>query len=83
MGREAIAQHIRQVINQGRIAEMIFAAPIMAVLLNRIPAIRREQHQSPTRFQNTHHFLNRHAVISDVFDHFVGDDGIKKIRPVG
>ncbi|RME60196.1 MAG: hypothetical protein D6790_09695, partial [Caldilineae bacterium] len=44
MRRQPIAQRIRQVVDEGRVAEVVDAPPVVAVGLEGIPAIGREDH---------------------------------------
>ena len=81
--REAVPPAIRQVVDQRRVAKMVFAAPVIAVLLDRIPTVRAEQHDAATRFERTHHFSGGETVVGDVFDHLVRENSIKPTRGIG
>ena len=77
--RKAVTQRIRQVVDQGCIAKMVFAAPIMAVSLKGILALRADDHDFPAGPGYPYHFRCGCPVILHMFDHFVGEYQIEVI----
>ncbi len=82
MRGQFIAPGARQVVHQWLVAEMISAAPVDAVCLERIAAIRAKQEDASAGLprlwvgtsEHAHHFAHGQAVVPDVFDHLVAED---------
>ena len=70
---------------------MVFPAPVDAVRLEGIAAVRDEEHNPPARSsrrrigtsQHTHHLTRGERVVLDVFEHLVAEDQVKSGIGVG
>ena len=80
---QPVAQRIRKVVDQRDVAEDVAAAPVDAVLLDGIPAIGAEQQQPSAGPQHAGDLSHRSPIIHDVFDHFIGEDGVEAGIGVG
>jgi len=74
MRREFIPQTAGQIVDQQDIAKMIFAAPINAMRLKRIAAVRAKEHNAPSRLEHPHHLLHRGLVILHMLQHLMAED---------
>ncbi len=81
--RESISGEVRQPVDEGRIAEMIAAAPKVPVRFKRVPAIRAENDGASARLQYPNHFLQGLAVVLNVLQHLIGQHRIKAVARVG
>ena len=71
MGCQLVPPDVRQIVDQGRVAEVIVTLPIVAVRFEGIPAIGTENDRAAAGLQYANHFVHRHKVIVDMLDHFV------------
>jgi hypothetical protein len=83
MGRELIPQRIGQVVNQRGVAEVVDAAPVVPVRLERIPAVGREDDDSTTRLEHPHHFQRGGAVILHMLHHLMRENGVENRILIG
>ena len=80
MRSKAVTQPAWQVIHQGNVPKVVFAAPVDAMRLERVTAIGDKDNHPSSRTQHPHHFNHCLAVILDMFQHFVAQDQIKGSR---
>lgn len=83
MRRESVTEYIREVVDERRIAEVILAAPVMAVLFDGIPTVRSEDHDMTTGLHHPYHFARRPSIILHVFDDFIREQYIEAVFRVG
>src|SRR5512135_359634 len=77
---QPVAQAVRKVIDERRVAEVILAAPIMAVRFERIEAVGAEEDEAPPDLSRAwsrtakyaHHFGDRSPIVSYMLDDLVG-----------
>ncbi len=83
MGRQSIAQAVRQIVDERRVAKMVLAAPVVAMCLERIPAIWHEDGRSSARFEHPHDLFGGRAIILDMLKHLVAQHEIKVVVRIG
>ena len=69
--RQAIAQGVGQVVDEGGVAEMIAAAPVVAVRFEGIETVRAEDHDAAAHCGYAQHFLRCGPIIAHMLDHLV------------
>ena len=69
--RQAVTQGVRQPVYERRVAEVIAAAPVVAVRLKGMPAVGAEYHGAPAGLQHSQHLLQGLPVILHVLKHLV------------
>lgn len=72
-----VPQNPWQIVHKQLIAEVIFSLPINSVCLERIAAIRTENHGASAGPEDPDHFVDREAVILYVLDHFMTEDQVE------
>ena len=80
---QAVTQGVRQPVDERRVAEVITAAPVVAVRLKGIPAVGAEYYGAPAGLQHTQHLLQGQPVILHMLQHFVGEHGVEAFAGIG
>ncbi len=75
--RQAVAQRVGQIIDERGVAEMVAAAPVMAVRLEGIEAVRAEDHDPTAGPDHPQHLPRRGPVVGHMLDHLVGEEHIE------
>ncbi len=79
MWSQFVTQFAGQPVDEGRVAKMVLAFPIVPMSLKRITAVRTEKDNSSTGFEHTHHFTNRLTIVLNMFQNFMAKNQIEKI----
>jgi hypothetical protein len=70
-------QRVRQVVDQGDVAEDVFLAQVDPVRFERVEAVRGEDQDLATLARDPQRFLERLAVVFNVLDNLVEQDRVK------
>lgn len=79
VGGEAVAKRHGEVVDEGDVAEFVLAAPVDAVLFDRVPAVGAEDDDAAAGAGDAGHLGHGQAIILDMFNHFIAKDEVEAV----